>query len=148
MATLTIKSQLSGFKLVDRITTVLPKAIEGASRFDQAPAYAGLEAMAQLAALHVRSINQFNRHAFLLKATRCRLPRQSHLDGSFMLTARIHSQSSDTYAYEAEAQGPEGEIMSADLLVGTKAFDDQFRKEILQTHYRDLFNLLLSRSEL
>jgi len=146
MATITIRSQLDGFKLVERVTNILPKAIEGESRFAQTPSYAGLEAMAQLAALHVRYAHNFERHAFLLKITHCHFPQAEHLDGCYMISAQMRSQSSDTYAYQVKARGPQKTDLNADLLIGTKAFDDHFRIEILQAHYRELFDELMPQT--
>jgi len=136
MATITIRSQLDGFKLVERVTNILPKAIEGESRFAQTPSYAGLEAMAQLAALHVRYAQITHRHA----------PRAEHLAGCYMKSAQMQSQNSDTYAYQVKARGPQKTDLNADLLIGTKAFDDHFRIEILQAHYRELFDELMPQT--
>ena len=142
MACLTIHSQLNDFKLVAGIAQVFELHLTGEAVFDCMPVYSGLEAMAQLAALHVRHGLEFRRHAFLLKVGHSVWPAQERLDGYFQLRAERYGSSSNAFAYQATARGPEGLHLQADLLIGTKAYDHEFQEKILAAHYRRIFEEL------
>ena len=142
MACLKIHSRLSHFRLVTCISQVTELHIRAEADFNSMPVYGGLEAMAQLATLHVRHWLDFRRHAFLLKVNHGSWPAQEKLDGCFRLTAEHYSHSRDAHAYRVAAQG-EGDLrLDADLLIGTKAYDEEFQAEILAAHYRKMFEEL------
>lgn len=147
METLTIHSGLKGFQLLESLSEVTPTAIWGSIRFDRAPMYLFLEAMAQLAALHVRYMMDFDRHAFLLKVIHCELLESQYLEGQFYLQAELSSQSSNAFSYTGKAKCPEFEGLAAELLIGTQAYDDQFQKEHLKAHYQKRFNQLLLKAK-
>ena len=142
MARLTIHSHMPCFQLIRRVTDVSNRSVQADAAFAQWPIYTGLEAMAQLAALHVRYSLDFERHAFLLKVDRCDLPAPEKLDGDFSLTAERVSQSSQSFAYGTIAQGPNGLTIEAQLLIGTLDYDERFKKDRLKQYYRKLFETL------
>ncbi len=139
MALLTINSHMPCFQLIRRITDVSNRRIQAVAAFVQWPVYTGLEAMAQLAALHVRHTLTFERHAFLMKVDRCDLPLPETLDGDFNLTAERVGQSSQSFAYGTTVQGPDGIAIKAQLLIGTQDYDERFKKDRLKQYYRKLF---------
>jgi len=130
------------FKLVARITRVSAAGIWGETDFNRMPVFGGLEALAQLAAMHVRYCLQFDRHAFLLKVNRGQWPAQDPLTGRYRLWAGLGSQSSSAFAYRVQAEGSPGVMLNADLLIGTKPYNGEFKEEILKPHYRGLFEKL------
>lgn len=138
METLTIHSRMAHFRLIARITQISSKGIRAEANFDQAPVYAGLEAMAQLAALHVRQLIQFERHAFLLKIHHCRMPAVNVLAGRAGIEAGLRSQSSDAFIYDVVVRGLHGADFNSALLIGTRDYDDRFQKDILKAHYQAL----------
>jgi hypothetical protein len=142
MARLTINSRMPCFQLIRRVTDMSNRRVQADAAFAQWPVYTGLEAMAQLAALHVRYSLDFERHAFLLKVERCDLPTLETLDGDFSLTAERLSQSSQSFAYGTTAQGPDGLTIQAQLLIGTLDYDERFKKDRLKQYYRKLFEAL------
>lgn len=115
---------------------ISPQAIRAKVAFDHAPLYAGLEAMAQTAALHVRHLLDFERHAFLLKVQHCRIPEVEFLTGTFVIAAEGGSKSSSAYAYNILAKGAGEKAFKADVLIGTRDYDDRFDQKILMAHYR------------
>ena len=139
MALIEIHSGLQHFNLLTRIDRVFSTEIGATADFNRAPAFCGLEVMAQLAALHVRHGTLFQRHAFLLKVHRYRWRPRKALPGCYRLTAECLSQSSDAFTYRVWALGPEDAQLDADLLIGTQAYNDEFREDILQAHYRNVF---------
>ena len=136
----TIHSQLKGFKLLDRLSKVTPSGVDAICRLERVPTYLVLEAMGQLAALHVRHLVDFRRHAFLLKVARFELPAFELAAGRFHLTAELLNQSSNAFAYRVKARRGGHEDLTAALLIGTQAYDEQFQKVRLQPHYRNRFN--------
>ena len=144
MARLTINSHMPCFQLLRRVTAVSNQRIEALAEFVKWPIYTGLEAMAQLAALHVRHSLIFERHAFLLSVDRCDLPLLETLDGDFYLTAERVSQSSRVFVYGTTARGPDDLTIRARLLIGTQDFDERFKEDRLKRYYRKVFKDLLN----
>ena len=145
MAALTIAGRMPHFQLITGITCVARHRIQAVAVLEQAPAYACLEAMAQLAALHVRHSVNFERHAFLLKIDRCDLPEGDTLNGALSLTADVVGHSSQAFAYRVRSEVSEGDPLLAELLIGTRAYDRQFKRALLKARYRELFDTLLKR---
>lgn len=142
MEALKIHSRLRHFRLLTRITRVWAEGIDAIADLHGKPVFCGLEAMAQSAALHVRHCIRFQRHAFLLKVNRGAWLLQDALQGSYRLTAERYSRSSHGFAYRVRARGPGDGVLDADLLIGTRPYDHQFRQDILEAHYRNLFHRL------
>jgi hypothetical protein len=142
MARLTINSHMASFQLIGRVTDVSNRRVQADATFAQWPVYTGLEAMAQLAALHARYSLAFERHVFLLKIDRYDLPPLETLNGDFSLIAERISQSSQSFAYGVTAKGPDGLTLQAQLLIGTLDYDGRFQKDRLKQHYRKLFDVL------
>ncbi len=128
--------------MVDRITHLDAIRICGCKRFGSAPRYAGLEAMAQLAALHTRYVVDFRSHAFLLKIRLCRLPAAGLLNDRYRLKADLLGQSSRAFAYRIEGRGPDECRLQAELLIGTRPYDGLFQQVVLEPHYRRIVTCL------
>jgi hypothetical protein len=142
MEAIKIHSRLRHFRLLTRITRVSEEGMDAIADLSRKPPFCTLEAMAQLAALHVRHCIRFQHHAFLLKVNCVRWPLQDALQGIYRLTAERYSRSSHGFAYRVRARGPEGGVQDADLLIGTRPYDHQFRQDILEAHYRNLSHRL------
>lgn len=145
MAVLTIAGRMPHFQLITGIICVAPHRIQAVAVLEQAPVYACLEAMTQLAALHVRHLLKFERHAFLLKIDRCDLPEGDTLNGALALTADVVGHSSQSFAYRVRSAVADGNPLLAELLIGTRAYDRQFKQALLKARYRELFDTLCKR---
>lgn len=144
MDDLTLHSGLADFRLIDRINKVTPHGLSGEKKLVSTPAWCALEAMAQLAALHVRYLKDFSCHAFLMKVTRMRLPADQRLDGIMSLEACLGHQSDRTAAYRVQARIAEADPLGGEILISTRDYDDTFKHAQLETHYRKLFACLLN----
>lgn len=142
METLKITSRMPCFRVVSKVLEISPDGIEARALFDGDPPYTGLEAMAQTAALHVRHSLRFDRHAFLLSVHHCQLPEIVALAGPFRIKAEMRGRSSEAFVYKVTANGPQGVHFDAELLIGTRDYDDRFKKEILFAHYRKMWDRL------
>ena len=138
-----ISSGLKHFKLLAAVRPVTDVRMRAIAMLDGLPAFAGLEAMAQLAALHTRFRVKFERHAFLLKVIRGTMPEQKRLRGDFEMTAGMTSQSSEAFAYTVSAGGGGGVTLHAELLIATKAYDSAFQESTLKSYYGRMFEILI-----
>lgn len=146
MATIDILSRLDDFRMIDAIRQVDSDSIDGAACFDQAPPFAGLEAMAQLAALHVRYRIDFTRHAFLLKVIQCQGPPGEVLIGKFMFKARRKSHSRNAFRYAVAIEGAVDDVLCSELLIGVCEYNKQFQAHYLQGYYQKMFTALCNRT--
>jgi hypothetical protein len=142
METLKIHSGMAHFRILSKILAVSPDGMEAEAVLNGAPRFAGLEAMAQTAALHARRLLGFERHAFLLSVRRCQMPSMAVLSGRCRVAAVLRGHSSEAFAYHVTANGSEVAEFDGELMVGTMAYDDRFRKETLQAHYQRIWNRL------
>jgi len=137
-----INTGLPGFLLIDRITEAGKRHIIGSKNFMTAPAYLGIESLAQLGAYHVRFLTRFERHAFLLKITRCKISAGEVIDGQYLLYGTLVNRSDAALAYKLEAKKGDETHIEGDFLYGTVDYSTFFKKEILQNHYREVFSCL------
>ncbi|HYA03303.1 MAG TPA: hypothetical protein VEI04_09325 [Syntrophobacteria bacterium] len=147
MERITIHSGLERFVLVDGITETDPGTIKGYKHFDRAPIFLGIEALAQLGALHVRVTAAFARHAFLLGIKRCTVSSGELLDGRYTLLGAVIGRTTTAFSYLLEAS-KEGRVgIDGEFLFATVEYDGVFRKEVLESHYRKVFLCLSNASE-
>jgi hypothetical protein len=142
--TTVINSGLPGFQMLDAIGMLDAEGIAGVCSLSGALPYLGIECLAQLGAWHVRYLTDFSCHAVLLKITRCRMFRQALHPGPYRLTGRLESRSTLAFAYELAALR-EGKLeIQGNFLYAATDYDNSFRRELLQDHYRRIFQCLKS----
>ena len=100
-----------------------------------------LEAMAQCAAYHVRSVTEFSRQAFLMKVTRFPLAG-SGIREPATLTAQLTGSSQGAWSYTVTAVS-EGRSVTASLLIGATPFGDRFEAERLVPYHQEIFSCLM-----
>lgn len=155
------------FVLLDAVSAAGPDRLTALRRFDSSPAWQGLEAAAQAAALHQRFLAGFSCHAFLLSVDECRFPGDA-LDGLLEIHAVLLGQSLRAATYRvdvyrlgfrslwemgnaakadevfSETEREEGDVptWSVSLGIGLAPYDDTFRRDMLEPRYRRLFQWL------
>jgi len=144
---ITVNTGLENFGLIDRITHAEAQNIRGIKTFENAPFYLGLESLAQLGAYHVRYLVGFERHAFLLKITRCVMPAQVALHGRYVLSGKLVNRSRSAFSHILEARKGDKVQMQGELMFATVDFDQDFKKQALQNHYRNIFSCLINDSK-
>lgn len=147
MESLKIHTGREGFLLLDAIDPPEAERIEGIKTFSNAPVYEGIEALAQLGALHVRHRLDFSRQVFLLSFRRFTPPESQFLSGRFLLTGTLAGGSQSAWSYRLSAMGDQGDRFSGTFLFSAVDYDDKFREDILQPHYRKVFQCLKSASK-
>lgn len=156
-----------GFVLLDRALDHTPATLTTSRDFKGAPAWQGVEALAQTGAMHLRHITGFAMHVFLLGVTDCSLPDAPSLPcGPCRIEARLMAitQRAATYAITLHAPFFAAEdvetappctsppraatmrtapmrtaLMRAEMLFGRVPYDTTFREAVLAPRYRDIF---------
>jgi 3-hydroxymyristoyl/3-hydroxydecanoyl-(acyl carrier protein) dehydratase len=144
---ITVNTGLNSFLLIDSITEAESRSINGIKTFINDPIYLGLESLAQLGAFHVRFLTGFERHAFVLKITRCQLPAHAVLNGRYHLHGELVSQSVSAFSHVLQAKKGDKIQIEGEFLFATVEYDHNFRREILQDHNRKVFSCLQKDSE-
>jgi hypothetical protein len=142
MEELIINTGLLHFFLVDGISRVDEKHIHGFSSPSGRQVFLRIESMAQLGALHVRYITDFNCHAFLLGISNLQLTEAFQGDERTNMTGTLNSRSTDSFSYRLTAEIAGSQSISGTFLFATIPYDDTFRKDCLQQHYKKMFSCL------
>jgi hypothetical protein len=137
-----INSGLEDFVLLDRISETGAATIAGKKKYFNDPVYLGIESLAQLGAYHVRFINDFEIHAFLLKINQCAIPANHILNGSYLLKGTLVSQSKSAFCYALQAGKGNKVQIEGEFLFSTLKYNNNFNKKILEKHYRRAFSCL------
>ncbi|HPX57253.1 MAG TPA: hypothetical protein PK425_12010 [Syntrophales bacterium] len=141
-----INSGLNSVLLIERITAFDPGEIRGVFTFDGKSVFMLIEAMAQLGAFHVRRLDGFQRHAFLMKVGKCVLPDPLPEEGSMELQGELNGRSDRSFVYHMQ-MGRQGQTaMRGDFWFSTVDYDERFEGEMLQRHYERVFSCLTSAS--
>lgn len=146
METIEINTGLEGFILPEKVLFCSETKIQGETCFENGPVFLGMEAMAQLGALHVRYLNRFECHSFLLKVTSCSQPDREQLEGKLLLSGELVHHSRKAYSYKLEASQQGETLFSGEFLFATVDYDPSFQEEILKQHYQNVFSCLLNES--
>jgi hypothetical protein len=148
MGQITINTGLERFVLLDEITQVTPKYIKGSMHFSKAPIYLGMEALAQLGAMHVRYLVGFEKHAFLLKiksfSQASGFKTDEHLSGRYQLSGKQVSKSSNAFSYDVRAEKNNTVCFKGEFIFGTVDYGngDGFKRKAVETHYKKVFSCL------
>jgi hypothetical protein len=137
-----INSGLEDFVLLDRISEAGDEIITGEKRYFNDPVYLGIESLAQLGAYHVRFINDFEKHAFLLKINRCSIIGSKILYGKYLIDGKLINQSKSSCFYFLRAKKEDQIQIEGEFLFSTLEYNNNFNKKILEKHYRRVFSCL------
>jgi hypothetical protein len=144
---ITIHTGRDSFIMLDAITSVNATQISGIRSFSDEPLYAGLEALAQLGAFHVRYATAFDRHVFLLKIGCCCLSAGESLKGKFTLSGELLNRSDSAFYCRLMAKKAGQTTIEGEFLFAAVDYDQKFKREILRTHYEKTFLCLLNDIE-
>jgi len=147
MERITVNTEREGFLLLDSILPPDREGIRGTKSFINAPVFEWMEALAQLGALHQRYVTDFERHAFLLKISSFTPPKEPVLNGTYNLSGVILSRSSLACSYKLIAENSPASRFEGEFIISSVEYGDKFRKDVLQKHYRKVFQCLRTDSE-
>lgn len=137
------------FLLLDRLEHCDGTKVTARRVFTVAPPWQGLEAMAQLAALHARWSCGFARHAFLLTVEECTWPSTDALHGTLYIRADLLAESDRAATYATsitpaphapgDGTAPTPALMSATLIISRTDYDTRFNGDVLAARYQETF---------
>ena len=144
METLTLKSNLDGFILLDSIDSLKEHRISGTKYFaDQTPLFCMTESMAQLGAMHFRWLIAFQRHVFFLKAGQLSFRIKNIDKGYYSLDSKPEGRSEKTLACRIAVRNAYNALTAEGVfLFSSLSYDLAFRKEKLKSHYLRIFSCL------
>lgn len=137
-----IHSELPEFVMIEKITRFHENVIEGFSMLDNAPAHLAMEALAQLAAMHMRRQTDFGCHAFLLTVKDCRFVSPTPVRGRLDLSGRCQGRSKAAAVYEMIANQKANTVVAGTFTIATCDYDTTFSKPLLTKYFRDRWNRL------
>lgn len=142
MDRININTSLKGFILIDQITEIGLEKIKAVKEYSQAPVYAIIESFAQLGAIHVRYLNKFRKHAFLLKIISCSLDSGESINGKYYLTGLLENSSSHAFSYKLNAQRNNLVQFEGRFMFAVIDYDSEFKKDVLETRYKKVLSYL------
>lgn len=145
MERIEINTGLDGFVMLDRITDAGADFISGEVKLYGADPTLLLEAMAQLGGMHIRSGSDFQKHAFLVKITNTVIPADRLPDGTYTMKGTIVSRSASAFSFRMEAGIEQEVLIRGDFLLGVVDYDSEFKEDLLQKHFREVFACLRNR---
>jgi len=142
MTEIVIHTGLHGFIMLDSILEVNISHIVGTRSFADVPVYEGLESLAQLGAYHIRAMSDFSRHVFLMKIVHCSLPPEKVMNGEYILSGDLLSQSTSSFHCRLKAERKRKTVMEGEFLYAAVDYNDDFQGDRLRHHYAKVFSCL------
>lgn len=144
MDTLIIRTGRSGFIMPERIIRLDEERIEILKTVgsDEAQVHTGIETLAQAGAFHLRHRSGFERHAFLLTIDHYRALTPRPDPGIYHVHGRLTGKSARAFAYDLWAGQRDTPCFEGRFLFALGDYDRNFKKESLETHYRNLLSCL------
>lgn len=139
---LNIRTKRDDFKMIDRISAVDSRHIEGVKTLEGCPVAIAIESLAQLGALHVRFVTTFKKHCFLLLMPHLEILDTSPLHGSYRLYGSLTAESKRAFSYTLRATSRNRDCLKGRLVFGTLDYDARFNRERLENHYQRMFACL------
>jgi len=146
MEKLTINTGLDRFLLLDCIRGIGQNNIEGTLFLSDNQCCLGIEALAQLGAMHVRFITGFSCHAFLLSIRKCSIQENFVQNSKLFLSGKLLSRSTKGFLYAMNAASEDKTLIAGEFLFAVIPYDQNFKKECLESHYRRVFSCLKNGS--
>ncbi len=137
-----INTGLKSFLLLKAITDADNKTIQGWTTFSHAPAFLSLEALAQLGGMHARYVCGFDAHVFLLKIDRFESLCEPDLNGKFDMSGELLVKTQSAFTYHLKGVSEEKVCVSGKFSFAMQAYDEQFKQNLLQEHYKRVFSCL------
>ncbi len=142
MDVIKIHTGLDGFSMVDQVDRIGVKTISGCKTFLNAPSCLCLESLAQICALHVRYTLNFEKHAFLLKISRCSMHADHVFSGRIFFQAVLNNHSSRAFSYAASALQDKRQIMAGEFIIAVREYGRDFSEAMIKPHYKKVLSCL------
>jgi len=141
MEQIVINTKLDGFVWPGKVVEMDEGAIRSIQSFEDVSDVICLEALSQLGALHIRHGIELKRHVFLMKILHSTLPKTAKITGRYSLSGILKGQTDQSWLYHLSAKLKEGnDLFGGVFLFGTIDYNDNFKKDVLQSHYLKVFS--------
>ncbi len=142
MIKIDINTGLDRYLQIDAITNTDGTGIRGRAFYDNAPAYTGIESLAQLCSMHVRMLHDFKKHSALAIINDITIINSEYLNGYYSISGKQTARSGRAFTYSLESS-IEGDIkIKGSIIITLVDYDDKFQLDILQEHYKKLYSCL------
>ena len=134
-----INTNLENYILVENLTDISNDVVSMKVKLENAKFFILSEAMAQLCSIHLRRLNNFKEHSFLLKVNKISPWILKELNGSFTISAKLVSKSSKTFYYAVNSISENNnQEVYGEFYLSLKEYDQDFKKNVLEKHYREV----------
>lgn len=143
-----VNTGLKGFVFPDTILEIDKSRVRASIVFKcqdaPVPWFLGIEALAQTAAMHVRYLCGFKRHAFLLKIGEFHEAEQPVSGVEYEIQGVLGAGTDSAFSHGLTMGTKTGRsIITATLVIAVKPYDDLFRRTSLEAHYRARFKRMI-----
>ena len=144
METVTISTHLDHFLMPDKISHISADEIRVVKHITKTvtPLFIIIETLAQTGAFHVRYLNEFKKHAFLLSILNVDRVPVTLEPGDYTIVGHLESRSKDAFAYELCGENEGHRIISGRFLFAVVGYNRVFHQNDLEDHYREVFSCL------
>ena len=141
--TISINTGLDGFVFPSAISKISDRKIDATVLFKQAADFIGIEVLAQTAAMHVRYLCDFNKHAFLLKVERFEDTLVLKSNIVYDIYGEVIAKTDFVYSCRLSMCKDGEAVNSGIVVIAVKSYDDIFKKEVLKEYYRNRLNFCM-----
>ena len=136
----TVHSGMDSFVLPKKILVYADDHLELETVNISGKHIAAVESLAQSGALHLRTILDFKRHVFLL-GVRFLTEQGSVPNGPLRVKGQLKGLAAEAASYTIKGMA-EGYCIEGELSFASVEYDENFRQNILEERYRELFRCL------
>ena len=134
------------FVLLDRIVSADAQTLSAVRRFENCGGWQIVEAAAQAAAMHQRYLSGFSDHVFLLSVQKAPVS-SCRISGPYRIFAELTGQADRSAAYAvhlvpADSCGDDSSAIS--LVIGHTPYRSRHSRSVLEPHYRNIFQCLIT----
>ncbi len=137
-----INSDLKQFVMLDNIYSIEKSGIAGTFILKSEEPFIIIESLAQIGAMHVRWLHNFENHAALLKINSLKFIDENISTGKYILNGELTGKSNRAFSYRMQAIHQDNTAVHGDLLFTLIEYDSVFNKDIIKNHYMEIFRCL------
>ncbi len=148
MERLIIKSNLERFILLDSVDFLNKDKISGTKYFtENIPLFCMTESMAQLGAMHLRYLLDFQHHVFFAKAKHLKFHTKNIIKGNYHFELKPEGHSDRAFAFYLTSRTPDGILAAEGVFLFSKlSYDSNFQRKRLKNHYERILSCLQKHS--
>ncbi|MEI7590866.1 MAG: hypothetical protein WCJ49_06110 [Deltaproteobacteria bacterium] len=145
MRRIVVDTKKDSFLILQSITNLTPTNIVGKCTLKDMSYFLALESCAQLGAFHIRYLEQFNRHAFLLKIKSFSVVMPQAVNQELVIVGDMTARSNDVFSYTITIKCESiSTIATGFFLFAVKEYDNELEKVNFRKYYEKAFSCLIN----